>query len=63
MGGLCSIRTAQINPDSARAYKSRGEAKALLGQWEGAAKDLRLAARLDYDEETAAFLKKVPERV
>ena len=31
----------------------------MLGQWEEAAKDLRLACRLDYDEETAKVLKKV----
>ncbi|CAI7930946.1 unnamed protein product [Closterium sp. NIES-54] len=49
----------QLNPDSARAYKSRGEAKALLGQWEAAAADLRLASRLDYDEEVNSFLKLV----
>ena len=49
----------QINPDSAKGYKWRGEAKALLGQWEESAKDLRLACQLDYDEETAKVLKKV----
>eukprot|EP00270_Netrium_digitus_P019503 TRINITY_DN76_c0_g1_i3.p1 TRINITY_DN76_c0_g1~~TRINITY_DN76_c0_g1_i3.p1 ORF type:complete len:394 (-),score=132.66 TRINITY_DN76_c0_g1_i3:197-1378(-) len=49
----------KLNPDSARAYKSRGEAKALLGMWEAAAEDLRLASRLDYDEEVAEFQKKV----
>ena len=49
----------QINPDSARGYKWRGEAHALLGNWEQAAKDLHLASQLDYDEEIAAALKKV----
>ncbi|CAI5470057.1 unnamed protein product [Closterium sp. Yama58-4] len=52
----------KLNPDSARAYKSRGEAKALLGQWEAAAADLRLASRLDYDEEVNSFLKLVEPR-
>ncbi|CAI5531649.1 unnamed protein product [Closterium sp. Naga37s-1] len=56
---LCSPDLFQLNPDSARAYKSRGEAKALLGQWEVAAADLRLASRLDYDEEVNSFLKLV----
>ncbi|KAJ7554426.1 hypothetical protein O6H91_06G139900 [Diphasiastrum complanatum] len=58
-----AIRDAEaaltINPDSAKGYKWRGEAKALLGQWEEAVKDLRLASRLDYDDEIAAVLKKV----
>eukprot|EP00249_Psilotum_nudum_P002604 c15722_g1_i1 orf=223-1380(+) len=49
----------KINPDSAKGYKWRGEALALLGQWESAAKDLHLASRLDYDEEIAIVLKKV----
>ncbi|CAA7395699.1 unnamed protein product [Spirodela intermedia] len=49
----------QINPDSAKGYKSRGMARAMLGQWEEAAKDLHVASNLDYDEEIAAALKKV----
>ncbi|CBI28504.3 unnamed protein product, partial [Vitis vinifera] len=48
-----------INPDSAKGYKSRGIARAMLGQWEEAAKDLHLASKLDYDEEISAVLKKV----
>nr|ABY87519.1 Hsp70-interacting protein 1 [Vitis labrusca] len=49
----------EINPDSAKGYKSRGIARAMLGQWEEAAKDLHLASKLDYDEEISAVLKKV----
>ncbi|XP_058108215.1 TPR repeat-containing thioredoxin TDX-like isoform X2 [Magnolia sinica] len=49
----------QINPDSAKGYKSRGMARALLGQWEEAASDLHLASKLDYDEEISSVLKKV----
>ncbi|XP_028807287.1 FAM10 family protein At4g22670 [Neltuma alba] len=49
----------EINPDSAKGYKSRGMARAMLGQWEEAAKDLHLASKLDYDEEINAVLKKV----
>ncbi|CAN6460930.1 unnamed protein product [Victoria cruziana] len=49
----------EINPDSAKGYKSRGIARAMLGQWEEAAKDLHVASRLDYDEEISATLKKV----
>ncbi|GFZ06970.1 HSP70-interacting protein 1 [Actinidia rufa] len=49
----------EINPDSAKGYKSRGMARAMLGQWEEAAKDLHVASKLDYDEEISAVLKKV----
>lgn len=49
----------EINPDSAKGYKARGMAGAMLGQWEEAAKDLHLASKLDYDEEINAVLKKV----
>ncbi|XP_028107236.1 FAM10 family protein At4g22670-like [Camellia sinensis] len=49
----------EINPDSAKGYKSRGMAWAMLGQWGEAAKDLHLASKLDYDEEISAALKKV----
>lgn len=34
-------------------------AKAMLGQWEEAAKDLHVASKLDYDEEIRSVLKKV----
>lgn len=50
---------SQINPDSAKGYKSRGIAFAMLGKWEEAAKDLHLASTLDYDDEIGSFLKKV----
>jgi suppressor of tumorigenicity protein 13 len=53
----------KINPDLAKGYKWRGEANALLGEWEESAKDLHLASRLDYDEEIAAVLKKVEPNV
>eukprot|EP01018_Ginkgo_biloba_P034985 Gb_38092 [translate_table: standard] len=53
----------KINPDSAKGYKSRGMARAMLGQWEEAAKDLHLASRLDYDEEIATVLKKVEPNI
>eukprot|EP00246_Nothoceros_aenigmaticus_P014617 TRINITY_DN56_c0_g1_i4.p1 TRINITY_DN56_c0_g1~~TRINITY_DN56_c0_g1_i4.p1 ORF type:complete len:390 (-),score=89.19 TRINITY_DN56_c0_g1_i4:774-1943(-) len=49
----------KINPDSAKGFKWRGEAKALLGLWEEAAKDLHVASSLDFDDEIAAVLKKV----
>ncbi|KAJ4745960.1 thioredoxin family protein [Rhynchospora pubera] len=56
-------RALEINPDSAKGYKSRGMAKAMLGKWEEAASDLHLAAKLDYDEEINAVLKKVEPNV
>ncbi|CAN0902234.1 TPR repeat-containing thioredoxin TDX [Linum grandiflorum] len=53
----------EVNPDSAKAYKVRGMAKALLGQWEEAASDLHVASKLDYDEEIGVYLKKVESNV
>ncbi|KAF3324180.1 TPR repeat-containing thioredoxin TDX isoform X1 [Carex littledalei] len=52
-------RATEINPDSAKGYKSRGMAKAMLGKWEEAASDLHLAAKLDFDEEINVVLKQV----
>lgn len=49
----------QINPDSAKGYKLRGVARAMLGLWEEAASDLHVASKLDYDEEIGLVLKKV----
>lgn len=49
----------QINPDSAKGYKQRGMARAMLGLWEEATIDLRIASEIDYDEEIGLALKKV----
>ncbi|XP_027340366.1 TPR repeat-containing thioredoxin TDX [Abrus precatorius] len=49
----------KINPDSAKGFKIRGMSRAMLGLWEEAAGDLRVASKLDYDEEIAMALKKV----
>lgn len=49
----------KINPDSAKGFKVRGMARAMLGQWEEAARDLRVASKLDYDDEIGVALKKV----
>ncbi|KAL0417297.1 UNVERIFIED_CONTAM: TPR repeat-containing thioredoxin TDX [Sesamum latifolium] len=49
----------QINPDSAKGYKARGMARAMLGLWEEAASDLHVASKLDFDEEIHLMLKKV----
>ncbi|KAJ6373787.1 hypothetical protein OIU78_029467 [Salix suchowensis] len=48
-----------INPDSAKGYKVRGIARAMLGLWEQAATDLREVSKLDYDDEIGSMLKKV----
>lgn len=52
-------KALEINCDSAAAYKFRGRANRLLGNWEEAAKDLRQACKLDYDEETDEWLREV----
>jgi len=52
-------RALEINSDSAAAYKFRGRAHRLLGHWEEAAKDLRQACKLDYDEEADEWLREV----
>lgn len=52
-------RALEINSDSAAAYKFRGRANRLLGNWEQAAKDLRQACKLDYDEEADEWLREV----
>ncbi|XP_016563194.2 TPR repeat-containing thioredoxin TDX isoform X1 [Capsicum annuum] len=49
----------KVNPDSAKGYKVRGMARAMLGLWKEAASDLRLASMIDFDEEIAETLKKV----
>lgn len=59
MTNIISNEYIQINPDSAKGYKSRGIAKSMLGQWEEAAKDLHVASNIDFDEEISAILKKV----
>lgn len=52
-------RALKLNPDSASAFKFRGRAHRLLGNWEEAAKDLRQACKLDYDDEADEWLKEV----
>lgn len=49
----------KLNPDSATAFKFRGRAQRLLGNWEESAQDLRQACKLDYDDETDEWLKEV----
>ncbi|KAF5759941.1 putative hsp70-interacting protein [Helianthus annuus] len=53
----------KINADSAKGYKTRGMARAMLGHWEDAAHDLGLASNLDHDEEIGSTLKKIEPNV
>lgn len=48
-----------LNCDSAAAYKFRGRAHRLLGDWQSAAKDLRQACKIDFDEEADEWLREV----
>ncbi|XP_018348769.1 PREDICTED: putative protein FAM10A4 isoform X2 [Trachymyrmex septentrionalis] len=50
-------RAIELNPDSAAAYKFRGRAYHLLGMFEEAANDLRLACKLDFDEQADEWLR------
>ena len=43
-------RAIELNPDSARALKTRGVAKRYLGDYAGAAKDIGDAQKIDFDE-------------
>ena len=52
-------KALELNCDSAAAYKFRGRAHRLLGNWELAAKDLRQACKLDFDEEADEWLREV----
>lgn len=58
----CS-RALEINPDNAAAYKFRGRAHRLLGEWEDAARDLRNACKIDFDEQADEWLREVTPNV
>merc|ERR1712072_662682 len=52
-------RAIEINPDNAAAHKFRGRAHRLLGNFLDAAKDLRLACKIDFDEQADEWLREV----
>ena len=52
-------RSIKLNPDSAAAHKYRGRAHQLLGNFVDAAKDLRTACKIDFDEVADEWLKEV----
>ena len=56
-------RALEINPDSAAAYKFRGRAHRLLGNFVKAAEDLRNACKIDFDEQADEWLKEVTPNV
>jgi suppressor of tumorigenicity protein 13 len=53
----------EINPDSGKAYKVRGKARRLLGDYEGAKADLDQAQKIDYDDGVADVHDYVTKRV
>jgi len=52
-------RAIEINPDNAAAHKYRGRAHRLLGNFLDAAKDLRLACKIDFDDQADEWLREV----
>ena len=63
---LAAIRDAdnalEINSDSAKAFKTRGRALAMLGRWVEAVKDLGTGQGIDYDDDTASFQSSIKEK-
>ena len=56
-------RAIEINPDNAAAHKYRGRAHRLLGNFLEAAKDLRLACKIDFDDQADEWLREVTPNV
>jgi suppressor of tumorigenicity protein 13 len=52
-------RAIELNPDNASAYKYRGRCQRLLGNFAEAAKDLRTACKIDFDEQADEWLREV----
>eukprot|EP01071_Lankesteria_metandrocarpae_P012755 Lankesteria_metandrocarpae@DN6236_c0_g1_i1.p1 len=52
----------KLNPDNGKAYKVRGKANRMLGNWVQAHKDLEQGQKIDYDEDTYEIQKFVDER-
>merc|ERR1711972_930586 len=52
----------EINPDSGKAFRTRGKAHRFLGHWEQAHKDPAMAQKLDFDDDTADIQKFVAGR-
>eukprot|EP00658_Telonema_sp_P-2_P024978 TRINITY_DN20050_c0_g1_i3.p1 TRINITY_DN20050_c0_g1~~TRINITY_DN20050_c0_g1_i3.p1 ORF type:complete len:439 (+),score=113.14 TRINITY_DN20050_c0_g1_i3:193-1509(+) len=52
----------ELNPDSAKALKTRGKAYAAVGKWDLAVKDLRLGQQIDYDEDSAEVAREAEQQ-
>ncbi|XP_076321691.1 hsc70-interacting protein-like [Tachypleus tridentatus] len=52
-------KALSLNPDQALAYKFRGRAHRLLGDWEKAQLDLATACKIDFSEDANEWLKEV----
>lgn len=46
-----------LNPDSAKALRTRGKAHRFVGKWAEATRDLSAAQRIDFDEDVEALLR------
>jgi suppressor of tumorigenicity protein 13 len=60
---IAAIRDAdkalELNPDSAKAFKTRGSGEAMLGRWVKAVHDLNTGQSIDFDEATAEQQKEI----
>ncbi|VDK51623.1 unnamed protein product [Dibothriocephalus latus] len=56
-------KAISMNPDSALAYKWRGFANKLLGNWESAYMDLQTSLKLDYTDDANAAIKELEPNV
>ena len=52
-------RAIELNADSAPAYKFRGKARRLLGEWVHAYTDFGVAQKLDYDDSVNEWMKEI----
>merc|ERR1719502_214601 len=57
----CNV-ALELNPDSAKAYRTRGTAYRRLGKWEEAFDDLVLAQKLDFDDNVVDIQKFVADK-
>jgi len=55
-------RALELNPDSAKAKKTRGKALRYLGKYSEAFYDLQQGNLLDWDESTDVMIKEIKER-
>ena len=51
------------NPDSAKGYRVRGEARMMLGEFKKAYEDLQQAQRIDFNEQVAEMIRPLEKKV